>query len=70
MSRRRSFGRVRPLPSGRFQARYLAGDDRLRGAPETFATERDAELYLATVEADMRRGTWFDHSAGDIRLDI
>ena len=70
MGRRRAFGRIRRLPSGRFQARYLTPGGQERRAPETFAAERDAELFLATVEADLRRGTWFDAAAGDIRLDI
>jgi hypothetical protein len=41
-----------------------------RRAPCIFATEREAELFLAGVETDMRRGTWFDATAGDIRLDV
>lgn len=67
---RRRFGRVRQLPSGRFQARYLTGDGRLHRAPSTFATASEAEQFLATVEAALRRGTWFDTTAGDIRLDV
>ncbi|HVX68656.1 MAG TPA: tyrosine-type recombinase/integrase [Mycobacteriales bacterium] len=70
MSRRRAFGRVRRLPSGRFQARYLTPGGQERRAPCTFATEREAELFLAGVETDLRRGTWFDATAGDIRLDV
>jgi len=68
--RRRQFGRIRRLPSGRFQARYTAGGGQLLRAPTTFATLADAEEFLATVEADLRRGTWFDPNAGDIRLDV
>jgi hypothetical protein len=67
---RRRFGRVRRLPSGRFQALYLAGDGRIHRAPSTFASEVEAEQFLAMVEADFRRGTWFDTTAGDIRLDV
>lgn len=70
VGRRRAFGRIRRLPSGRFQARYLTPGGQDRRAPATFATEREAQLFLATVEADLRRGTWFDAAAGDIRLDI
>jgi hypothetical protein len=67
--KRRRFGRIRRLPSGRFQARYQLGDGRLRSAPTTFATEAEADRYLATVETDLARGTWFDPDAGEIRLD-
>jgi integrase len=68
-AKRRRFGRIRRLPSGRFQARYQLGDGRLRSAPTTFATEAEADRYLATVETDLARGTWFDPDAGEIRLD-
>lgn len=57
MARRRTFGHVRKLPSGRWQASYL--DDHTRGrigAPATFATKADANLWLASVETDMARG--------------
>lgn len=69
MSGKRRFGRARRLSSGRYQARYLAGDGRLHRAPSTFATEIEAEQLLATVEADLRRGSWFDTTAGEIRRD-
>jgi integrase len=68
-SKRRRFGRIRRLPSGRFQARYSLDDGRLRSAPTTFTTEADADRYLAMVETELARGTWFDPDAGDIRLD-
>lgn len=54
--RRRQFGRVRRLPSGRFQARYPIEGGQLLRAPTTFATLAEAEQFLATVEADLRRG--------------
>jgi integrase len=68
--KRRRFGAVRRLPSGRYQARYRAGDGRTHGAPTTFATEREAEQYLAVVETDLLRGSWLDPAAGGIRLDV
>jgi integrase len=67
--KRRRFGAVRRLPSGRYQARYRAGDGRTHGARTTFATRREAEQYLAVVETDLLRGTWLDPTSGDIRLD-
>lgn len=61
---RRTFGTVRKLPSGRWQARYSTdADDRIT-APHTFPTKGDAQRWLATVEADMARGTWHDPTLG------
>lgn len=67
--KRRRFGRVRKLPSGRYQARYpdpKTGID--RPAPVTFATQTDAERWLVGIEADINRGTWKDPDLGRIRL--
>lgn len=60
MARRRRFGYVRKLPSGRFQASYLDPDAVRRAAPETFATKRDAERWLSVVETELLRGEWRD----------
>jgi integrase len=68
--KRRRFGAVRKLPSGRFQARYLAGDGRIHHAPHTFRTRRDADQFLAVIEADLLRSTWFNPKSGAIRLDV
>ncbi|MDO8731906.1 MAG: tyrosine-type recombinase/integrase [Actinomycetota bacterium] len=56
--RKRTFGSVRQLPSGRYQARYVGGDGLQRTAPRTFATKADANVYLATQESDIVRETW------------
>lgn len=67
MVRRSSWGSIRRLPSGRYQARY-----RLEAAefvaPLTFRTKRDAESFLAGVRADVERGVWVDPDAGRITL--
>lgn len=68
-AKRRRFGRIRRLPSGKFQARYVLDDGQVRSAPNTFATEAEAELFLATIETDLVRGTLLNPSAGDVRLD-
>ncbi|MER6552609.1 MULTISPECIES: tyrosine-type recombinase/integrase [Streptomyces] len=65
-SRKRSFGRVRKLPSGRYQARYLGADGIDRPAPETFRTKRDADDWLAERQAELRSGDWSDPDAGRI----
>ncbi|MBN9098848.1 MAG: tyrosine-type recombinase/integrase family protein [Pseudonocardia sp.] len=56
----RRFGNVRLRESGRWQARYPGPDGRLRPAPMTFATKRDAEQWLTLAEARMIRGDWID----------
>ncbi|MEV5277509.1 site-specific integrase [Streptomyces sp. NPDC052811] len=63
---RRSFGAIRKLPSGRYQARYPGTDGILRPAPETFETKKDAEVFLAQMQADQSRGDWLDPTAGEV----
>jgi hypothetical protein len=46
MAGKRRFGRVRELPSGRWQARYKGPDGIDRPAPQTFARKVDAEKWL------------------------
>lgn len=67
--KRRHFGRVRKLPSGRWQVRHLGPDGLLRPAPHTFPTKGAAEAWLTNVEADMLRGEWRDPDAGRVPLD-
>lgn len=66
--RRRHFGSVRQLRSGRYQARYQGPDGLSRTAPRTFDTEADALRWLTVTEAEMIRGDWFDWTAGEIPL--
>ncbi|MGW6259239.1 tyrosine-type recombinase/integrase [Streptomyces sp. NPDC055085] len=68
--KRRQFGRVRKLPSGRFQARYLGPDGQLRPAPETFRTKKDADDWLADKQTEMRRGDWHDPDAGKVLFGV
>lgn len=67
--KKRAFGRIRKLPSGRFQARYLGPDGVDRPAPETFATKRDADDWLAERQAEVRRGDWTDPDAGAVNFE-
>lgn len=49
---RRSFGALRKLPSGRWQARYLdPHTSEQRSAPHTYDTRAAAEAFLARVQA-------------------
>jgi integrase len=61
---RRTFGSVRRLPSGRWQARYPDRNGRMLAAPNTFLTKADAARYLALVEADITRNVFLDPSKG------
>jgi len=53
-------GAVRRLPSGRYQARVRIDDGSMLPAPTTFATKRDASLWLAETVTDRHRGVWVD----------
>ena len=52
----RSFGTIRRLPSGRWQARYRGPDGALRSAPSTFTRKTDATRWLALTEAELLGG--------------
>ncbi|MFI7333440.1 tyrosine-type recombinase/integrase [Micromonospora aurantiaca (nom. illeg.)] len=66
--KKRRFGRVRKLPSGRFQARYRDPNGTDRPAPHTFPTKTDADRWLTAVEADILRGTWRNPDLGRVAL--
>jgi len=67
--RRREFGTVRRLPSGRWQARYWAPDGSRRTAPETFATKTEAQTWLTLTQADIERRHWVDPDAGKVNFE-
>ncbi|QNA73426.1 site-specific integrase [Streptomyces sp. So13.3] len=64
--RKRTFGRVRKLASGRYQARYPGPDGIVRPAPHTFRTKREADDWLADKQTELRRGDWTDPEAGKV----
>ncbi|MCQ4081317.1 tyrosine-type recombinase/integrase [Streptomyces sp. RB6PN25] len=67
--RRRRFGAVRQLKSGRWQARYRdPATGELQAAPYTFDTKTDADVWLTTTEAEIIRGTFRDPDAGKITV--
>ncbi|MCD1285717.1 MULTISPECIES: tyrosine-type recombinase/integrase [unclassified Brevibacterium] len=63
-SRREGWGRIRKLPSGRWQARYPAPDGRMYTARTeddkslTFLTKTDARTWLAGIHTRIARGEW------------
>lgn len=68
MSRKRIFGSIRRLPSGRYQVRYPGADGLSRTAPNTFVTKAEADRYLAGVQSDMARGSWIDPARSRVTL--
>jgi integrase len=65
---KRRFGRVRELPSGRWQARYAGPDGIDRPAPETFGSKTDAERWLTVKEAETLKGDWTNPDDGKVTL--
>ncbi len=55
---RRRFGRVRKLPSLRYQAGYLAPDGSVIYAEQTFPTKAMADRFLVLTESELMSGTW------------
>jgi hypothetical protein len=68
MGTTRSFGSIRQLPSGRYQARYRHLGRRIT-ADTTFKTKAEARVFLSSVETDLMRGTYRDPQAGNILFD-
>jgi integrase len=66
MAGKRRFGRVRELPSGRWQARYKGPDGIDRPAPRTFESKTSAERWLTLTEAEIIHGDWIDPDAGRV----
>jgi len=66
--RKRSFGSVRKLPSGRWQARYTGPDGLTYKAPDTFENQTRASEWLVEREAEILRDEWTDPEAGNVTL--
>ena len=62
--RRRRFGYVRKLPSGRYQASFIGPSGLRQTAPGTFRTRTDADRWLSAFEADILRGAWLNEDLG------
>jgi len=56
--KRRGFGAVRQLRSGRFQASYVGPDGIRLLSDTTFTTTTNADVWLSTVRADIVRRAW------------
>ena len=66
--RRRRFGLVRKLPSGKWQASFIGPGGVRQTAPDTFLRRTDADRWLAQVESDISRGVWLDGKLGRVLL--
>lgn len=64
MAKRRRFGYVRKLPSGRYQASFIGPSGLRQTAPGTFRTKTDADRWLSAAEADILRGAWLNEDLG------
>lgn len=58
MAGKRSFGRLRKLPSSRWQAAYTGPDTVVYPAPSTFAAKLDAEAWLTDRRREIDRDAW------------
>ena len=63
----RQFGAIRKLPSGNFQASYIAPGIGRVTAPITFARRDQADTWLAAQRVDLARETWKAPSVGSER---
>src|SRR5690349_9480739 len=65
-SKRRDWGRIRQLKSGRWQARYPGPDGALRPAPMTFETRKQASDWLAEKRTEILHDDWVNPDAGKV----
>jgi integrase len=56
--KKRAFGQITRLPSGRLRARYTGPDGQLHNAPTTFETSGDAEAWLVDERRLISAGAW------------
>lgn len=60
MAKRRIFGTIRKLKSGRYQASYIAPNRVRYNAPFTFITKGDGDAWLSRQYSDLTRGIWIE----------
>lgn len=66
MGSRSKFGHVRKLPSGRFQASFIAPDGLRRYAPRTFERRPEAVDWLTVQKSLLVRHEWVDPDRGKV----
>lgn len=65
---RRQFGRLRQLPSGRWQAAYVGPDSQVHKAGQTFGAKIDAEGWLAERRREIDRELWSPPATDEQKL--
>lgn len=55
---RNGWGKVRRLPSGRYQASHIGPDGQRHTAPMTYSAKLDAETWLASQRTLIAQGSW------------
>jgi len=55
---RRSFGKIKKLPSGRYQASYLGPDGERHNGPVTFLAKQHADQWLAMRQSEIVEQSW------------
>lgn len=65
-SGRRTFGSIRRLSSGRYQAHYTDPNGKRQTAPSTFDSKQAADRWLAQQQTELVRGSWLDPTAGRV----
>jgi len=65
---KRTFGTIRKLPSGRWQALHAYGGRQI-AAPDTFTAKADASAWLSAEETAIRGGTWVDPTVGRMKVN-
>ena len=69
--RRRGWGKVRKLPSGRYQASYIGPDEQRHTAPATFETDMDAEAWVASERRlTQDQDTWTTPAAREAQRKV
>lgn len=67
---RASWGKIRQLKSGNYQASYVGPDKARYTAPMTFTTKGDAEDWLAGVRGEIARDVWMPpHEKDELRAE-
>ena len=69
MVSKRTFGSIRALPSGRFQARYNHQGQPFTG-PTAFKSRKDASRFLSEVETSISNGTWTNPRVREVRPSV
>ncbi|MCE0458432.1 tyrosine-type recombinase/integrase [Curtobacterium flaccumfaciens] len=66
MSGKSTFGTVRTLGSGKFQARYLVNGKQVSAG--TYVTKKAAWAALARVQVEQEDGSWVDPAVGKVKF--